>query len=177
MTPRTIGVLLIWYITHIQGLDVLCRRVFQLSQHKESVDSQTDLRWPIFELDQDLTQTNILTKSESSLYKSIPVIAAQRKCRRTLRPQMTFIRTWPRSYPNKHSDQVWKFSVEKYSSYRSTKKVWTDRQAMWSLFDFYRFVPYLKYDRPPCQQTGPIQTPSVLMTPGALIWNMVTGRE
>ena len=43
------------------------------------MDRQTD-RLPrrlIFELDQELTQTNILTKFESSPQKSIPVIAAQ----------------------------------------------------------------------------------------------------
>ena len=63
------------------SLKVLCRKVFQLSQHKESVDRQTDgqtgPRWSIFELNQNLTQTNILTKLESSLLKSIPAIAAQ----------------------------------------------------------------------------------------------------
>ena len=42
MTPKTIGVLLIWYITHIQSLKVLGWKVFELSQHKESVDGQTD---------------------------------------------------------------------------------------------------------------------------------------
>ena len=85
------------------SLKVLCRKVFQFSQHKESMDGQID-GW-------------------------------------TNRPQMTHIRTWPRSYPDTHSDQIWKFSVEKYSSYRSTKKVWTDgptdvwtdRQTMWLL--------------------------------------------
>ena len=45
------------------------------------------------------------------------------------RPQMTHIWTWPRSYPDKHCDQVWKFSLEKYSSYGSTKKVWADGQT------------------------------------------------
>ena len=42
ITPKTMGVLLIWYITHIESLKVLSRKVFQLSQHKESVDRQTD---------------------------------------------------------------------------------------------------------------------------------------
>ena len=62
-------------------------------------------------------------------------VPAQRKCRqtdrrtdwRTNRSKMTHIRTWPRSYPDKHSGQVWKFSVAKFSSYPSIKKVWTDR--------------------------------------------------
>ena len=44
------------------------------------------------------------------------------------RTQMTHFWTWPRSYPDKHSDQVGKFSVKNYSSYRSTKKVWMDRR-------------------------------------------------
>ena len=43
------------------------------------------------------------------------------------RSKMTHIRAWPRSYPDKHSGQVWKFSVAKYSSYPSIKKVWTDK--------------------------------------------------
>ena len=34
---------------------------------------------------------------------------------------------WLRSYPDKHSGKVWKFSVAKYSSYPSIKKVWTYR--------------------------------------------------
>ena len=38
MTPKTIGVLL-WYI---QSLKVLGRKVFELSQHKESMDGRTD---------------------------------------------------------------------------------------------------------------------------------------
>ena len=46
---------------------------------------------------------------------------------RTDRSKMTHIRTWPRSYPDKHFGQVRKFSVAKYSSYPSIKKVWTDR--------------------------------------------------
>ena len=91
LTQKTLGVLLIWYITHIQSLKVLCRKVFQLSQHKESVDGQTDGR--------------------------------------TDRPQMTHIRTWPRFCPDKHSDEVWKFSVKKYSNYRSTRKLWTDGET------------------------------------------------
>ena len=43
---------------------------------------------------------------------------------------MTQIRTWPRSYPDKH--QVWKFSVAEFSSYHSIKK-WgqTDGRTDW----------------------------------------------
>ena len=48
------------------------------------MEGQTDPRWLLFELYLDLTQTNILTKFESSRYqKSIQVITAQRKCGRT----------------------------------------------------------------------------------------------
>ena len=42
MTPKTIGVLLIWYITHKQNFKVLRWKV--LSQHKGSVDRGTDGR-------------------------------------------------------------------------------------------------------------------------------------
>ena len=44
MTPKTISVLLIIYITHIQSLKVLCRKALEISQHKESVDGRTNRR-------------------------------------------------------------------------------------------------------------------------------------
>ena len=110
-------------------------------------DRQTDRRWPIFELDQDFTQTNILTKFESSLQKSIPVITARcsnekgmLKTPKKLPVTLTFdimtsktvgvLLIWYIT-----QIKIWKFSVEKYLSYHSTKKVdgQTDRRC-----DYYR---------------------------------------
>ena len=177
LTQKTLGVLLIWYITHIQSLKVLCRKVFQLSQPKKVWTRQTDgaqTPEPIIELDQDSCpdkhsdevwkfsvekyaaqekcgrtdgdgQTDDpysnLTKifPRQTFWRSLKVLcrkvfeqlsphkeSVDGQCGRTDRPQMTHIRTWPRSSPDKHSDQVWSFYVEKYSSYGSTKCGRTD---------------------------------------------------
>ena len=70
-------------------------------------------------------------------YSSYPSIKKVWTDRRTDRPQMTHIRTWPRSCPDKHSDQVWKFLVtRKVFQLSQHKKVdkQTDGQTMWLLY-------------------------------------------
>ena len=109
-----------------------------LSQHKESVEGETDGRGDRPQMTHIRTwPRSYPDKHSDKVWKfsveSIPVIAAQIKSGRTDgwtdRSQMTHILIWPRSYPDKNFDQVWKFSVENYSSYRSTKRVWTCRRT------------------------------------------------
>ena len=89
-------------------------------------DRRTDPRCAIFKLDQDLTQTNIQTKFESSLQKSIPVIAAQCSIReRNVKN--------PKKLPvtlmtPKTIGVLLIWYITHIQSLKYTKKVWTDRR-------------------------------------------------
>ncbi len=83
--------------------------------------------WPILELDLYLNVMNAYTKYEMNAMNIGPVIDRTRKNSKWppgghFKSSLTYIRTWPFFWPNKHMYQIWNESDENSPSYRLDKK-------------------------------------------------------